>query len=1536
MPNKFFYYAEMADNHAQYVASSPANWMDMLKMASRLYKYPFDEQLLIHAQRPDATACANYETWNKTMKRYVKRDTKGIALLDTASGTRRLKYVFDVSDTGAGRADAKLPRLWQVTPETEYIVREIITNRMPYESIVSNTLTIEELIHHYALHIAHSYVVENQSDILQALEGSTMSKFEPTTEGQREAIRLFTHELIDSTAFTIMQRCGINGEKALASAYEGDEDTPFQHIGKFDTPSALKSLGVGVSTLSEGVLREIELLIKRRENAKLITAQIEGSNSDGRTTTRTELHSRRGLPNSRHQNTRGGSETTISGQVRNDAHELSEESPQNNLHKYESGRGVVSTLSGIGNASQSTIGNNDVAVGGEIPTTKQSDRPDGLGISYEQSESPSGGSNQGRDSLQLNDEVPPTQGGIFNAPQTVAQLTIEMFPSEIQQREEITNEEQSEHADNAITPEDINNAIVQWNGSAESKTRVYEHMYKNARALDTAQFLKQEYGNNLQGITITKEGAGSLLLSWDKVQKCIGILIDEERFLPPVQLSPETAETSHQLETKFENTESQPSTNTIIAAQNFRITNPHLGEGGPKTKYNYNIEAIRTLQIIEAEGRTATPDEQQILSCYVGWGGIQQAFDESSQGWAKEYEELRALLSPAEYESARASTLNAHYTSPTVISAMYEALERLGVKGGNILEPSCGAGNFLGLLPDSMQNANLYGVELDSITGRIAKQLYPNADIKVMGFEKTQMPDSFFDVAIGNVPFGGFSVIDKKYDKHNFMIHDYFFAKSLDQVRPGGIVAFVTSKGTLDKSNSKVRKYLAERADLLGAVRLPNNAFLKNAGTEVTSDIIFLQKRDTIQATVPDWVHLSETESGIPINSYFVDNPQMILGTMTTDSGNRMYGREDAATCIPIEGADLSEQLRKALLHITGQITAVSHDDIIDDAPHHAIIPADPTIKNFSYAKTKNGDLYFRENSHMYLVNKPAATMARISGMVDLRDCTRKLIDMQLENYSDEEIQKQQAVLNHLYDNFTKKHGLINSTANARAFDEDSSYYLLASLEDIDDDGKLERKSDIFTKRTIKYEKKITSVDTSTEALAISIAQKARVNMPFMTELTGFTEEKIATDLRGIIFELPNLLTPNGEKIYVTADEYLSGNVREKLAEARIAAADNPIFEVNVNALEQAQPKALDASEISVRIGSTWVDKEYYSQFMYELLKTPANLKDAIGLHYSEATGEWSISGKTIVRADDVLARTTYGTIRANAYAILEQSLNLRDIRIYDISEENGKIIRTLNKKDTILAQQKQEAIKQAFKEWIFKDPDRRQALVAKYNTLFNSTRPRQFDGSHIEFAGASPEISLRPHQRGAIARILYGGNTLLAHEVGAGKSFEMIGAAMESKRLGLCNKSLFVVPNHIIEDMASEFLRLYPAANVLVANKKDFEQKNRKKFCARIATGEYDAIIIGHSQFEKIPLSKERQELIIRDEIHNITAGIEAAKREKGERFTIKQMEKLKKSLETRLAKLTDDSRKDDVVTFEQLGVDRLFVDEAHNYKNL
>ena len=968
-----------------------------------------------------------------------------------------------------------------------------------------------------------------------------------------------------------------------------------------------------------------------------------------------------------------------------------------------------------------------------------------------------------------------------------------------------------------------------------------------------------------------------------------------------------------------------------VPAVNFHITDDHIGEGGPKQKFARNIEAIETLFKLESEDRNATPEEQEILSNYVGWGGLADAFDPDKGNWAQEYTTLKNLLSEDEYAAARASTLNAHYTSPTVIRSIYDAVGQMGFENGNILEPAMGIGNFFGMLPPEMQSSRLYGVELDSITGRIAQKLYPNAEIKVAGFETTDRRD-FYDLAVGNVPFGNYKVSDKPYDKLGFSIHNYFFAKALDQVRPGGVVAFVTSRYTMDSKNSDARRYMAQRAELLGAIRLPNDAFKKNAGTEVVSDILFLQKRDHPIDIVPDWVHLNRTEEGHTMNSYFVDHPEMVLGDTVEES--TAYGMD--ITVRPIEGVELSDLLKEAVSHIKGTYQAV-------ELPGEAkgketeTIPATPDVKNFSYAVV-DGEVYFRENSIMRHVELNEKAKDRVMGMVELRGIVNQLIEYQLEDFPDQMIAQKQAELNDAYDAFTAKHGLINNRANGQAFSDDSSYYLLCSLENVDEDGNLKSKADMFTKRTIKPERRVTSVDTPSEALAISIGERGKVDLPFMAQLLGTPDEydAIKTELRGVIFKDP--MGPNDpEAGWQTADEYLSGDVRSKLRIAEMSAKHDSSFNINVEALQKAQPKDLDASEIDVRLGATWIDADYIQQFMQETFETPYYLRRSIEVKFSEMTAEWRINGKSSPSYNDVAAYMTYGTDRANAYRILEETLNLKDIRIYDtIEDPDGKQKRVLNKKETTLAQQKQQAIKDAFQDWVWKDPRRREALVTKYNELFNSTRPREYDGSHIRFGGMNPDITLREHQRNAIAHVLYGGNTLLAHEVGAGKTFEMAASAMESKRLGLSQKSMFVVPNHLTLQWANEFLHLYPSAKLLVATKKDFETANRKKFCARIATGDYDAVIIGHSQFERIPLSAERQERQLREQIDEIEGAIAELKWKRGENFTIKQMEKTRKSLEARLDKLLAADKKDDVITFEQLGVDRLFVDESHAYKNL
>ena len=995
-------------------------------------------------------------------------------------------------------------------------------------------------------------------------------------------------------------------------------------------------------------------------------------------------------------------------------------------------------------------------------------------------------------------------------------------------------------------------------------------------------------------------------------------------------------QTNDSITPEFEKPKSSKVANTVVYPEipmserrNFVIDNDELGYGGAKEKFRKNMVAIRVLKECEAGHRLATPEEQEILSEYVGWGGLADAFDEGKLNWSEEYKELSAALTPEEYEQARASTLNAHYTSPTIIKAMYKALENTGFTQGNILEPSCGIGNFMGLVPDSMSESKIYGIEIDSITGRIAQQLYQKNSVAIQGYEDTTLPDSFFDVAIGNVPFGDYKVADKKYNKHNFLIHDYFFAKTLDKVRPGGIVAFITSSGTLDKQNSNVRKYIAQRADLIGAVRLPNNAFKANAGTEVTADILFLQKRDKMTDIMPDWVHLGTLENGITVNQYFADNPDMILGEMEMVSGP--FG--PTPTCTPYEDESLANQLDEAIQNIHATISEYEYADVSSDA--ELTIPADPNVKNFSYAIV-DGNIYFRENSTMRKVELNATAENRIKGMVGIRDCVRQLIDYQKEGHPDWEIQKQQEKLNKLYDDFTKKYGLINSRGNAMAFSDDSSYFLLCSLEVIDENGELERKADMFTKRTIGAKADIKSVDTASEALAVSLSEKAKVDIDFMMSLTGKTEDELVNELKGVIFF--NYSYVEGSNIhdkYLTADEFLSGNVRDKYKTAKWLAEKDDRFKPHAEALEKVQPQDLTASEITVRLGSTWIPPEYIKEFTFELLGTSYYARNRVEIRYSEITGEWNVSEKSADKG--IKAVSTYGTSRANAYKIIEETLNLKDVRIFDYHEdENGKRVAVLNRKETTLAQQKQDLIKAEFDNWIWKSPERREKLTALYNERFNSNRPREYDGSHITFSGMNPEIELRQHQKNAVARIMYGGNSLLGHVVGAGKTWTMVAAAMESKRLGLCNKSLFVVPNHLTEQWASEFLQLYPAANILVATKKDFEMKNRKKFCGRIATGDYDAVIIGHSQFEKIPMSVERQRKILEGQLKEIMDGIIELKAQKAERYTVKQLEKSKRAIQGKLAKLNDQSRKDDVVTFEELGVDRIFIDEAHYYKNL
>ncbi len=1438
MQSKLQSYTQMAREVAAGLTKSYQKWAAFLTTASRLYKYPFPDQMMIFAQRPDATACAEYDLWNNTMNRYVRRGSKGIALLDDSGYQLRLRYVFDVSDTGA-RENARQLNLWQYRPEHEAAVSDAL--EAAYGIPLGDGLP--DQLAKIAARLASEYWQEHGSDILDIVDGSLLEEYDDLNIQV-----VFRNAATASITYALIARCGLGPEN-----YFEHED--FLSIFDFNTAAVVNALGTAVSQSSQEVLRQIGITIRHYENERRSEHE------------RTDLHPEGRLPVSE-PDADGTGAREVSGQVREDAEIVPEGASPGGLQQFSAVRQPDDAPSGDRRDGPGPDGGSVEEAGGtgRRDGEPESRRPDEMGRTDEQLQGPGRG----------NDSVG-----------TYIQLTLPLFPTEEEQIQHIHTAE-SVKASSAFTfsQDDIDDAI---RGEPE------RHGILNGRSVTR------------QGDTIT---IGDGLANHE-----IDITVSDEQWEQIKETVPEMA------------AERAPE-----PVGNFRIIDDTLGKGGPKEKFWRNIKAIAVLKQIEGEGRSATLEEQHILSQYVGWGGLADAFDGNKPAWASEYKELKELLTPEEYDSARASTLNAHYTSPTVIKAIYEAIGNLGFKAGNILEPSCGVGNFFGLLPESMTASHLYGVELDPISGNIAKKLYPEADITVAGFETTDRRD-FYDLAVGNVPFGQYQVNDPAYNKLGFTIHNYFFAKALDQVRPGGVVAFVTSRYTMDAKSPEVRKYLAQRAELLGAIRLPNNAFKANAGTEVVSDIIFLQKRDRPVAAEPDWVHLGEHEDGFAINSYFADHPEMILGRLSQE--NTQYSRQDI-TVEPIEGMEFADQLQDAVRYIRGTYQEAEMPDLGDGEAIDQSIPADPNVKNYSYTVVGE-EVYFRENSCMVRPGLSAVTAARMKGMVALRDCVHQLIDLQMDEYiSDSVIQGKQTELNRMYDSFTAKYGLINDRGNRLAFSDDSSYYLLCALEVLDEDGKLERKADMFTKRTIKPHRAVSSVDTASEALAVSIAEKARVDMEYMAQLAGKTTDQIAAELTGVIFKDP-ACGDDALSGWQTADEYLSGNVRRKLRQAQRAAERDPAFSANVEALKAAQPKDLDASEIEVRLGATWVSPDYIRQFMYETFDTPRSLQGFIDVKYAAYTAEWRITAKNAVSYTNVAAYTTYGTGRANAYHILEDSLNLRDVRVYDTVEDaDGKERRVLNAKETTLAAQKQQAIREAFKDWIWKDPQRRQELVCQYNEEMNSTRPREYDGSHIVFSGMNPEITLHEHQKNAVAHVMYGGNTLLAHEVGAGKTFEMVAAAMESKRLGLCQKSIFVVPNHLTEQWASEFLRLYPSANILVTTKKDFETRNRKKFCARIATGDYDAVIIGHSQFERIPISRERQERLLREQISEITDGIAEVKGSGGEQFTIKQLERTRKGLETRLEKLQADGKKDDVVTFEQLGVDRMFVDEAHNYKNM
>ena len=1768
MPSKTEEYLALAQRTANGLTRYWESWTDYLTTASRLYKYPFADQLMIYAQRPDATACAEFDIWRNRMNRYVRRGAKGIALLDESSGFPRLHYVFDVSDTGV-RRNSRDPEVWQYNDDLKQPVSEMLaaTYGISGERVSQQLADI-------AGKLVADYWDNNGGDIRAIVDGSLLMDYDEAGVEMQ-----FKSAAAISVTYTLLERCGFEPDGYF------DKDS-FQAIYDFSTPDTVYTLGAAVSDISREVLRTVERAVKttiRRRNNERSQHEYEQQS---------ELHAARGLSSPEPDS---ASAEEPAGQVRQDAPELSETAAPGSVPHDAPEREPVPDPDRTGADRSSDEEATNGRSAGEEPGPGQGEESDGVGTAHEQPTGAGRGSDSDGTDLQLS---------FLDA----------VIPTEAQQIEHIDRAE-SEKSPSAfvLSQAEIENELRKHgSGFQDGKQRIIELYQTQPDRKLRAKALAKEYGigghsqDFLDGSSgfVNHDGKGlefdhysdhqKFTLSWTQIEKYIDLMIQSDRYLTDkekehraavqeaerqlpmldgdaaaeynalkeqysntligfelggyflfydkdaitvkevlrsnllsqenalgrvkvtgfptgqwaadakklwaegnsiylagqsengthhrtkylreedylpigsiikldgrdfrvdhvnfmfksvslqdmdltnsgqpifrseslphirelyeqqqdeiVDVSPEktvdykvgdevvvdlptrtiegkigyVGETDVRIDTsahgqswdnevlnkqQFEdglrrdeptpdeeldklpisaevNGEWQTFPNAaaadealnaepvLEAAGNFHITDDNLGVGGPKQKFARNIEAIQTLRTLEQEHCGATAEEQQVLSQYVGWGGLADAFDPSKENWSAEYTQLKGLLTEDEYAAARASTLNAHYTSPVVIRAIYDAVEKMGFQSGNILEPSMGIGNFFGMLPSGMADSRLYGVELDSITGRIAQKLYPQADITVAGFETTDRRD-FYDLAVGNVPFGQYKVNDKAYNKLGFSIHNYFFAKTIDQIRPGGVIAFVTSRFTMDSKDSSARKYMAERADLLGAIRLPNNAFKANASTEVVSDILFLQKRDRPIDHEPDWVQLGKTEDGFAINQYFVDHPEMVLGELTTES--TQYGREEL-TVAPIEGANLADQLTEAVQHIEGQYTAAEVDtpDIAEEEATRRTLPADPEVKNFAYTVV-DGEVFYRENSVMTQVELSDTAKGRVTGMVELRQIVKDLIDQQLNDFPDEDIKETQAKLNAAYDAFTAKYGLLNDRKNGRLFEQDSSYYLLCSLENLDEQGQLKSKAAMFTKRTIRPEHIVTSVDTPSEALAVSIGEHGKVDLPYMAELLGTPGEygRITTELSGVIFKDPAADADDPEAGWQTADEYLSGNVRDKLRMAQLAAESRSEFKVNVDALTKAQPKDLEASEIDVRLGATWLAPSIVQQFMMETFQPPYRIRynNAITVRYSPYTSEWRISNKSATGFGDIMATETYGTRRANAYKILEDTLNLRDSRVYDTIVENGKEKRVLNQNETTLAQQKQQAIKDAFACWVWKDPQRRALLVKKYNELFNSTRPREYDGSHIHFVGMNPEINLREHQRNAVAHVLYGYNTLLAHEVGAGKSFEMAASAMELKRLGLCQKSLFVVPNHLTEQWASEFLRLYPNAKLLVTSKKDFEPGNRKKFCARIATGDYDAVIIGHSQFEKIPLSAERQERLIQEQMDEIEEAIEEAKAQVGEHFTVKQLEKLRKSLKQKLEKLQGTDRKDDVVTFEQLGVDRLFVDESQAFKNL
>ncbi len=1442
MARKYDIIAELYEWAAKRIVSDPLYWEAFLRSACRNYKLRFDEQLLIFAQRPSATAVLPIERWNERYGRWVNRGAAGIAVFEDENRSRQwLIHYFDISDTHES-LHSRPVLIWKMREEYEPAVLDALESS--FGEIEDKSSFFNALVS-----AAKNATDANLADYL--LNFLDVAKNTGSFTSRDEAEALFRGLVQNSAAVMLMSRLDIIPWTALSAHC-------FDGIERFDEPQLVNCLGVATSNIAEILLTDVARTIiplekqnrtfalNKNEVYNEDTIQNQRSDGNGRQRNRTDLYQAGGLLYSGFE--AAGTAGRGVGTIRSDEASVSEGEKQNPVLQSPNDLQADRALGGNGTESDGAGGDANKADGRKRRRhgRAESERHDVVGPQNEQHPQPGG-----RDSE--------SGGNIRLGPYDRKNDASKPLP---------TAEEQISLIENLA--EDNSPAFV----FSDEKATVDPNTTPKQPAAPSSSKSK----NRIRSFDLHPE-----------------IPMSERHTFDPTLNPVETV--------------------------------------GKKERFRRNTAAIRLLKRCSEENRFATPEEQLILSKYVGWGGIPEAFDENNASWTTECSELKSLLTPEEYTAARESTLTAFYTPPEVTAAIYSALSQMGFREGNLLEPSCGIGNFIGMLPQSMENAKIYGVEIDPVSAGIAQQLYQKSSITACGFEKADMPDSFFDGVVGNVPFGDFKVLDKRYDKYNFLIHDYFFAKCLDKLRPGGVMALVTSKGTMDKTNPAVRKYIAQRADLLGAIRLPNNTFGGNAGTEVVSDILFLQKRDRVIDIEPDWVHLDIDKNGIKMNSYFVQHPEMVLGEMKTVPSR--FGKDKTEeTCEPFEGAVLSEQLAKAVSNIHGSLTEHEVDDELE--VEDKSIPADPTVRNFSYA-VLDDVIYFRENSKMTPVEVSAAAGNRIKGMIAIRNCVRDLIDLQAEDFPDGDIEQAQEKLNTLYDNFTAKYGLINSRANASAFADDSSYALLAALEVLNENGELERKADMFTKRTIRPHVPVTKVDTASEALAVSMGEKAAVDMEYMQQLSGKSEQELFDELRGVIFLNPLYGTENSsEHKYLMADEYLSGNVREKLATAKWFAEISPEeFTVNVEALEKVQPKDLSASEISVRLGATWLPQDTVKQFIFELLDTPFWIQQNIKVHFSSYTGEWNIEAKTLDHG--LKAQNTYGTSRINAYKIIEDTLNLKDVRIYDYVEDiDGKRKAELNKKETAIAQSKQELIKQAFQNWIWDDPIRREKLTKLYNEKFNSLRPREYDGSHITFSGMNPEIELREHQKNAVAHILYGGNTLLAHAVGAGKTYEMVAAAQESKRLGLCNKSLFVVPNHLTEQWAAEYLQLYPAANILVATKKDFETKNRKKFCGRIATGDYDAVIIGHSQFEKIPMSVVRQREILEQQLEEIVDGIQELKDNRGDRFSVKQLEKTRKSLLVKLEKLNDQTRKDDVVTFEELGVDRLFVDESHYYKNL